>query len=57
MTESRTYTPDEYAVKMKVSVKTIYRQIRAGTLKAERVGHQWRIVRLVVSSAPSRHSA
>jgi excisionase family DNA binding protein len=53
MAETRTYTPDEYALKMRVSVKTIYRQIRAGTLKAERVGHQWRIVRLVISQ-PNR---
>jgi excisionase family DNA binding protein len=53
VTETRTYTPDEYAAKMRVSVKTIYRQIRAGTLKAEKVGHQWRIVRIVVSQARS----
>lgn len=55
MTEIRTYTPDEYADKLKVSVKTIYRQLRAGTLKAERVGRQWRIVRyygVALSSRP-----
>ena len=52
MTEIRTYTPEEYALKMRVSVKTIYRQIRSGSLKAEKVGHQWRIVRLVVQSSP-----
>ncbi len=57
MTESRTYTPDEYALKMKVSVKTIYRQIRAGRLKAEKVGHQWRIVRIVVGPSPGPRPA
>jgi excisionase family DNA binding protein len=49
MTDTRTYTPDEYAAKLKVSVKTIYRQIRAGTLRAEKIGRQWRIVRLIAT--------
>lgn len=53
MAETRTYTPEEYAAHLRVSVKTVYRQIRAGTLKAERIGHQWRIVRLV-HSQPNR---
>ena len=47
--ETRTYTPDEYAAKLRVSVKTIYRQIRAGTLRVERVGRQYRIVRLIAT--------
>lgn len=46
--ETRIYTPQEYADKMKVSVKTIYRQIRAGKLKSERVGRQWRISRTAI---------
>ena len=45
--EPRVYTPQEYADTMKVSVKTIYRQLRAGTLKAQRIGRQWRISRVV----------
>lgn len=44
-----TYTPEEYARLLKVCVRTIYRQIRAGTLKAERIGRQWRIVRVVLT--------
>ena len=47
MVETRTYTPEEYAAKLRVSVKTIYRQIHAGTLRVERVGRQYRIVRLI----------
>ena len=46
--ERVTYTPEEYALALKVSVKTIYRQIRAGTLRAERIGKQYRIVRFRV---------
>ena len=45
----RCYTPDEYAVLLKVSVKTVYRQIRRGALRVERIGRQYRIVRVVAS--------
>jgi excisionase family DNA binding protein len=41
------YSPEQYAQKLSVSVKTIYRQIKNGTVKAERIGRQWRIVRYV----------
>ena len=43
MIERRCYTPDEYADKVRVSVRTVYRLIKAGKLSAERVGMQWRI--------------
>lgn len=57
-TETRTYTPLEYADQLRVSVRTIYRQIHAGTIKAERIGRQFRIVRyVVVRSPPSPPSA
>lgn len=39
----RCLTPDEYADERKVSVRTVYRLIKAGKLPAERVGSQWRI--------------
>ena len=43
MSERRCLTPDEYAIERKVSVRTVYRLIKAGKLPAERVGSQWRI--------------
>lgn len=45
----RCYTPHEYARRHRVCVKTIYRQIRAGKLRAERIGRQYRIVRVVMN--------
>jgi excisionase family DNA binding protein len=47
------YSPEQYAAKLSVSVKTIYRQIKNGTIKAERIGRQWRIVRYI---AKQRHA-
>jgi excisionase family DNA binding protein len=43
MTDRRCLTPEEYARERKVSTRTVYRLIKAGTVKAERVGKQWRI--------------
>jgi len=40
---SRCLTPDEYAAEHKVSVRTVYRLIKAGRIPAYRVGVQWRI--------------
>lgn len=36
-------TPEEYARDRKVSVRTIYRLIKAGKIPAERIGHQWSV--------------
>jgi excisionase family DNA binding protein len=57
MVEAKTYTPEEFADRLRVSVRTVYRQIKAGTLKAERIGRQYRIVRYVRSIEPTRHVA
>lgn len=44
MIDRRCYTPEEFAEKRRVSVRTIYRLIKAGKLKSvERVGRQYRI--------------
>jgi excisionase family DNA binding protein len=54
VSETRTYTPEEYALQLRVSVKTVYRQLKAGKIRgAERVGHQWRIVRLISPNSGS----
>lgn len=37
------YTPQEVADKLKVNIRTIYRWIREGKLKAVKVGELWRI--------------
>lgn len=36
-------TPLEYAGKMRVSIRTVYELLRAGKIRAKRVGRQWRI--------------
>ena len=43
MTDRRCLTPEEYAIERKVSTRTVYRLIKRGSLKAEKVGKQWRI--------------
>lgn len=43
MTGVRCLTPEEYARERRVSLRTVYRLLKKGTLKAERVGAQWRI--------------
>lgn len=40
---ARCLTPEEYARERRVSARTVYRLIKSGKLKAERVGRQWRI--------------
>jgi excisionase family DNA binding protein len=37
------YTPQEVADKLKVNIRTIYRWIREGKLKAVKIGDLWRI--------------
>lgn len=39
----RCLTPEEYARERRVSVRTVYRLLKSGTVKGERVGKQWRI--------------
>jgi len=43
----RCWTPEEYALELKVSTRTVYRLIKSGELKAERIGRQWRICRWI----------
>lgn len=43
MTDRRCITPEEYAAERRVSIKTVYRLIKARKVPAERVGQQWRI--------------
>lgn len=43
MSERRCLTPEEYAIERRVSTRTVYRLIKSGQVKAERVGAQWRI--------------
>jgi excisionase family DNA binding protein len=52
MSERRCLTPEEYATERRVSLKTVYRQIKAHTLPAERIGRQWRIWVSVRQSSP-----
>ncbi|MBC7341188.1 MAG: helix-turn-helix domain-containing protein [Clostridia bacterium] len=37
------YTPQEIAQKLKIDIRTLYRWIREGHLKAVKIGHFWRI--------------
>ncbi len=37
------YTPQEVAGKLKIDIRTVYRWIREGRLKAVKIGHFWRI--------------
>ncbi|MCM1567811.1 MAG: helix-turn-helix domain-containing protein [Dehalobacter sp.] len=37
------YTPQEVADKLKVNIRTLYRWIREGKLKAVKIGELWRI--------------
>ena len=43
MADRHCLRPIDYARERKVSLRTVYRLIAAGTIPAERVGHQWRI--------------
>ena len=44
MTERRCYTPEEFADTRKISIRTVYRLIKAGKIRGvERVGRQYRI--------------
>ncbi|MGB9825529.1 MAG: helix-turn-helix domain-containing protein [Desulfofundulus sp.] len=37
------FTPQEISEKLKVDIRTVYRWIREGRLKAVKIGHFWRI--------------
>lgn len=39
------YTTEELATKLKLNIMTIYRYIKAGKLKAHKIGKEYRIVR------------
>ena len=39
------YTAEELATKLKLNVMTIYRYIKAGKLKAHKIGKEYRITR------------
>lgn len=41
--ELRIYTIDEAAKTLKVSTMTVYRYIKAGKLRAAKIGRDWRI--------------
>ncbi len=43
MTDIRVYTLDEVADIMKVTKRTLYNYIKAGTLKAVKIGKYWRV--------------
>lgn len=43
MTDIRVYTLDEVADIMKVTKRTLYNYIKAGTLKAVKMGKYWRV--------------
>jgi excisionase family DNA binding protein len=44
MTDRRCYTPEEFAESRKISIRTVYRLIKAGKIRGiERVGRQYRI--------------
>lgn len=42
MTYGTWVSPEQYAIRNGVSLKTVYRHIKAGGLAAEKVGRQWR---------------
>jgi len=37
------YTPQEIANKLKIDIRTVYRWIKEGSLKAVKIGRFWRI--------------
>lgn len=43
MTEEEFYTAEELADKLRVNIMTIYRYIKAGKLKAHKLGKEFRI--------------
>jgi excisionase family DNA binding protein len=43
MTVQEYYTPDEVSQKLKIDVRTLYRWIREGKIRAVKIGHFWRI--------------
>ncbi len=44
-TSDEFYTTEELATKLKLNVMTIYRYIKAGKLKAHKIGKEYRITR------------
>lgn len=45
MTEKEFYTAEELADKLRVNIMTIYRYIKAGKLKAHKLGKEFRIMK------------
>lgn len=45
MTEKEFYTAEELADKLRVNIMTIYRYIKAGKLKAHKLGKEFRITK------------
>lgn len=45
MTEKEFYTAEELADKLRVNIMTIYRYIKAGRLKAHKLGKEFRITK------------
>jgi len=43
--EEKLLTPEDVAKYLDISIITIYRWLKAGTLKATRFGRQWRILK------------
>ncbi len=43
MTEKEFYLSEELATKLRVNIMTIYRYIKAGKLKAHKIGKEFRI--------------
>ncbi len=41
MTDIKVYTLDEIEVLLKVSLRTLYRYIKNGRLKANKIGNKW----------------
>lgn len=44
-TEKEFYTAQDLAIKLEVNIMTIYRYIKAGRLKAHKIGKEFRIAR------------
>lgn len=55
--DRRCYTPEEFAFSRRISIRTVYRMIHSGKLRAvERVGRQYRIwVTLIKPQDTTRH--
>jgi excisionase family DNA binding protein len=57
VTNRRCLTPDEYATERRISLRTVYRHLANRSLKAERVGRQWRIWIVTVAKPVQNESS